>query len=183
MCSCDKNPTSSFEAFSFRSFRIMILCLLNFFKCMHCIFGFAAEAILLGFQHYLVMLGTTVLIPSALVPQMGGGNVRRWSGEMKLCIWILVIYDSLFLQEEKAKVIQTLLFVAGLNTMLQTWFGTRLPAVMGGSYTFVAPTISIILSNRWNDPDPIMVCDLDHFAFSTQTCLILLANLCGSNCK
>lgn len=35
-----------------------------------------AEAILLGFQHYLVMLGTTVLIPSSLVPQMGGGNVR-----------------------------------------------------------------------------------------------------------
>jgi len=36
----------------------------------------AAEAILLGFQHYLVMLGTTVIIPTALVPQMGGGNVR-----------------------------------------------------------------------------------------------------------
>lgn len=35
----------------------------------------AAEAILLGFQHYLVMLGTTVIIPTALVPQMGGGNV------------------------------------------------------------------------------------------------------------
>ncbi|XLR34989.1 hypothetical protein S83_062889, partial [Arachis hypogaea] len=34
------------------------------------------EAILLGFQHYLVMLGTTVLIPSSLVPQMGGENVR-----------------------------------------------------------------------------------------------------------
>ncbi|KAG6386161.1 hypothetical protein SASPL_155052 [Salvia splendens] len=89
------------------------------------------EAILLGFQHYLVVLGTTVLIPTALVPQMGGGN------------------------EEKAKVIQTLLFVTGLNTLLQTWFGTRLPAVIGGSYTFVAPTISIILSGRWDDPDPI----------------------------
>ncbi|KAK6153327.1 hypothetical protein DH2020_012966 [Rehmannia glutinosa] len=89
------------------------------------------EAILLGFQHYLVMLGTAVIIPTALVPQMGGGN------------------------EEKAKVIQTLLFVAGLNTLLQTWFGTRLPAVIGGSYTFVAPTISIILSGRWSDPDPI----------------------------
>ena len=61
------------------------------------------------------------------------------------------------MQEEKAKVIQTLLFVAGLNTLLQTWFGTRLPAVIGGSYTFVAPTISIILSGRWDDPDPIMV--------------------------
>lgn len=35
----------------------------------------SAEAILLGFQHYLVMLGTTVLIPTALVPQMGGGYV------------------------------------------------------------------------------------------------------------
>ncbi|KVH98947.1 Xanthine/uracil/vitamin C permease, partial [Cynara cardunculus var. scolymus] len=89
------------------------------------------EAILLGFQHYLVMLGTTVIIPTALVPQMGGGN------------------------EEKAKVIQTLLFVAGWNTLLQTLFGTRLPAVIGGSYTFVAPTISIILSSRWSDPDPI----------------------------
>ncbi|XP_073284197.1 nucleobase-ascorbate transporter 6-like [Primulina huaijiensis] len=89
------------------------------------------EAILLGFQHYLVMLGTTVIIPTALVPQMGGGNA------------------------EKAQVIQTLLFVAGLNTLLQTWFGTRLPVVIGGSYTFVSPTISIILSGRWNDQDPI----------------------------
>lgn len=89
------------------------------------------EAILLGFQHYLVMLGTTVLIPTALVPQMGGGN------------------------EEKAKVIQTILLVAGLNTLLQTTFGTRLPAVMGGSYTFVAATISIILSGRFNNLDPI----------------------------
>ncbi|RZC79766.1 hypothetical protein C5167_042340 [Papaver somniferum] len=84
------------------------------------------EAILLGFQHYLVMLGTTVIIPTALVPQMGGDN------------------------EEKAKVIQTLLFVAGLNTLAQTMFGTRLPAVIGGSYTFVAPTISIILAGRYN---------------------------------
>ncbi|XP_051123317.1 nucleobase-ascorbate transporter 6-like [Andrographis paniculata] len=89
------------------------------------------EAILLGFQHYIVMLGTTIMIPSALVPQMGGGI------------------------EEKARVIQTLLFVAGLNTFLQSWFGTRLPVVIGGSYTFIAPTISIILSNRWSDPDPI----------------------------
>ncbi|XP_011028608.1 PREDICTED: nucleobase-ascorbate transporter 6 [Populus euphratica] len=90
------------------------------------------EAILLGFQHYLVMLGTTVLIPSALVPQMGGGN------------------------KEKADVIQTLLFVAGLNTLLQSLFGTRLPAVIGGSYTFVPTTISIILSGRFSDEvDPV----------------------------
>ncbi|XP_038988107.1 nucleobase-ascorbate transporter 6-like [Phoenix dactylifera] len=52
------------------------------------------------------MLGTTVIIPTALVPQMGGGN------------------------DEKAQVIQTLLFVAGLNTLLQTLFGTRLQGLL-----------------------------------------------------
>ncbi|KAE9613410.1 putative xanthine/uracil/vitamin C permease [Lupinus albus] len=89
------------------------------------------EAILLGFQHYLIMLGTTVLIPTYLVPHMGGGN------------------------EEKAKMIQTLLFVAGINTFFQTLFGTRLPAVMGASYTFVPTTISIILAGRYSDiPNP-----------------------------
>lgn len=60
-------------------------------------------------------------------------------------------------QDEKAKVIQTLLFVAGLNTLLQTLFGTRLPAVMGGSYTFVPTTISIILAGRFSDDDPATV--------------------------
>ncbi|KAG6525916.1 nucleobase-ascorbate transporter 6-like [Zingiber officinale] len=84
------------------------------------------EAVLLGFQHYLVMLGTTVIIPTILVPQMGGGN------------------------DEKARVIQTLLFVAGLNTLIQTTVGTRLPAVIGGSYTFVVPTVSIILDDRFS---------------------------------
>ncbi|KAG8366193.1 hypothetical protein BUALT_Bualt17G0051100 [Buddleja alternifolia] len=84
------------------------------------------EAILLGFQHYLVMLGTTVLIPTFLVPQMGGRN------------------------KEKALVIQTLQFVAGLNTLTQSFFGTRLPAVIGGSYTFLPATISIVLAGRYN---------------------------------
>lgn len=46
---------------------------------------------------------------------------------------------------------QTLLFVAGINTLFQTYFGTRLPAVIGGSYTFVMPTISIILAGRYSD--------------------------------
>ncbi|KAI7747402.1 hypothetical protein M8C21_002323 [Ambrosia artemisiifolia] len=89
------------------------------------------EAILIGFQHYIVMLGSIVIISTALVLQMGGGN------------------------KEKADVIQTMLFVAGLNTLLQTMFGTRLPAVIGSSYTYVPPTISIILSGRWNDPNPV----------------------------
>ncbi|KAK4377220.1 hypothetical protein RND71_003516 [Anisodus tanguticus] len=84
------------------------------------------EAIILGFQHYLVMLGTTVIIPTIIVPQMGGDN------------------------EEKAQVIQTLLFVAGLNTLLQSWFGTRLPVVIGGSFTFILPAVFVALSSRYN---------------------------------
>lgn len=56
-----------------------------------------------------------------------------------------------FFQEEKAKMIQTLLFVAGVNTLTQTSFGTRLPAVIGASYTFVPTTLSIVLAGRYSD--------------------------------
>ncbi|KAL3505048.1 hypothetical protein ACH5RR_034889 [Cinchona calisaya] len=83
------------------------------------------EAILLGFQHYLLTLGNVVLIPSIIVPQMGGGNA------------------------EKAKVIQNLLFVSGMNTLLQSFFGTRLSSVIGGSYVFLIPTNSILQARRY----------------------------------
>ncbi|KAG5526299.1 hypothetical protein RHGRI_032548 [Rhododendron griersonianum] len=84
-----------------------------------------ASAIPLGFEHHMVMLGTTVIIPSIIVPLMGGG------------------------QKEKAEVIQTSLFVTGLNTLLQTWFGTRLPVVIGSSYSFIAPALFTVLSDRY----------------------------------
>ena len=47
-------------------------------------------------------------------------------------------------QDDKVRVVQTLLFVEGINTLLQTLFGTRLPTVIGGSYAFMVPIISII---------------------------------------
>lgn len=34
-----------------------------------------AEAVMLAFQHYVVMLGTIVMLASFLVPQMGGDHV------------------------------------------------------------------------------------------------------------
>lgn len=151
---------------SFFYFRLLFVTLKSNHDCW--CFVLTAEAILLGFQHYLVMLGTTVIIPTALVPQMGGGNVRNYMnlGTIILALMVCLFnnYNPIkwFDQEEKAKVIQTLLFVAGINTLLQTFFGTRLPAVISASYTFVAPTLSIILSGRWSDPDPISVRDLDH---------------------
>lgn len=90
-----------------------------------------AETILLAFQNYILMLGTSVMIPSFLVPAMGGNP------------------------GDKARVIQTLLFVAGINTLLQALFGTRLPAVVGGSFAYVIPVAYIINDSslqRINDP-------------------------------
>ncbi|KAL1534504.1 N alpha-acetyl-transferase [Salvia divinorum] len=83
------------------------------------------EAMILGFQHYLVMLGTTVIIPTIIVPFMGGGNV------------------------EKAQLMQTLLFVSGINTLLQTWFGTRMPVVIGGSLRFLIPSLYVAFAQRY----------------------------------
>ncbi|CAA6657539.1 unnamed protein product [Spirodela intermedia] len=73
------------------------------------------EAILLGFQNYVVSLGAIVLVANILVRQIGGR------------------------QEEKAKLIQTMVFVSGINTLLQVNFGTRLPVVIGRSQTFILP--------------------------------------------
>ncbi|XP_058069288.1 nucleobase-ascorbate transporter 3 [Magnolia sinica] len=78
------------------------------------------EMIFLAFQHYIVMLGSTVMISAILVPKMGGNN------------------------GDKARVIQTLLFMNGLNTLLQTLMGTRLPTVMNASFAFIIPVLSII---------------------------------------
>ncbi|XP_071716996.1 nucleobase-ascorbate transporter 1 [Rutidosis leptorrhynchoides] len=78
------------------------------------------ETILLAFQNYILVIGTSVMIPSLLVPLMGGSD------------------------GDKARVIQTLLFVSGINTLLQTLFGTRLPAVVGGSFAYVMPILYII---------------------------------------
>ncbi|GKV30381.1 hypothetical protein SLEP1_g39199 [Rubroshorea leprosula] len=83
------------------------------------------QAFLLAFQHYIVMLGTTVLIANLLVPRMGGTH------------------------GDKARVIQTLLLMSGVNTLLQTLFGSRLPTVMGASFAYMLPVFSII--NGIND--------------------------------
>jgi hypothetical protein len=58
------------------------------------------------------------------------------------------------LKHDKAKVVQTLLFVNGIKTLLQTLFGTRLPTIMGGSYAYVVPVLSII-----RDPSIAQIAD------------------------
>ncbi|KAL6493223.1 N-terminal acetyltransferase [Orobanche gracilis] len=93
--------------------------LLQLHYCIHSNPSWVQTAIL-AFQHYIVMLGTTVMIATLLVPRMGGGP------------------------GDKARVIQSLLFMSGINTLLQTWFGTRLPTVMGPSFAYVISVLAII---------------------------------------
>ncbi|KAJ7566678.1 hypothetical protein O6H91_02G114300 [Diphasiastrum complanatum] len=83
------------------------------------------ETIVLGFQHYLTVVGNHVLIPSMLVGQMGGDNGA------------------------KARVIQTLLFVNGINTLVQSFLGTRLPVVINGSFAYFIPIFTIINASRF----------------------------------
>ncbi|KAL8166052.1 hypothetical protein V2J09_007551, partial [Rumex salicifolius] len=87
------------------------------------------QLMFLAFQHYIVMLGTTVLIATTIVPSMGGTN------------------------GDTAHVIQTLLFMTGINTLLQSWLGSRLPAVMGPSYAFIIPVMSITNGYRQSNFD------------------------------
>ncbi|KAJ3674360.1 hypothetical protein LUZ60_004976 [Juncus effusus] len=84
------------------------------------------EVVLLAFMHYVIMLGSIVMISSILVPQMGGNH------------------------GDKARVIQTFLFMSGINTLFQTFLGSRLPTVMNASFAFIIPVSSIIsdYSNR-----------------------------------
>ncbi|KAG0519847.1 hypothetical protein BDA96_08G021600 [Sorghum bicolor] len=106
--------------------------------------------IMLGFQHFILCLGTAVMIPTLLVPLMGGNA------------------------HDKAIVVQTVLFVTGINTLLQTLFGTRLPTVIGGSYAFVIPVISII-----SDPSLMQISD-DHTRFKVAMRAIQGAQIISS---
>eukprot|EP00892_Ulva_mutabilis_P012819 jgi/Ulvmu1/990/UM103_0017.1 len=66
------------------------------------------------------MLGATVVIPTLLVPAMGGDD------------------------DDKAQTIQSIFFASGLNTLLQTTWGDRLPIIQGGSFSFLTPAFAII---------------------------------------
>lgn len=46
--------------------------------------------------------------------------------------------------------IQTLLFMSGINTLLQTMIGSRLPTVVSASFAFMLPVLSIINDNGEN---------------------------------
>nr|XP_058958308.1 solute carrier family 23 member 2-like [Pocillopora verrucosa] len=88
--------------------------------------------LLLGFQHYLTMLGGTLAIPFILSGPMCFSN------------------NTLAISE----VLSTIFFVSGLVTLLQSTFGVRLPIVQGGTFSFLTPTFAILSLPQWTCPDP-----------------------------
>jgi nucleobase transporter 1/2 len=85
-----------------------------------------AKAIPLGFQQYLTMFGSTVVIPMLLVSALG------------------VNEDEAAMKHHLGQLIGTIFFVSGICTLLQTTIGNRLPIVQGGTFSFFAPTFAIL---------------------------------------
>lgn len=73
-----------------------------------------------------------------------------------VCVWRMTIsVGHQFLQGDLARTVQTVLFVSGINTLIQTFLGTRLPVIMGNSFYFLAMTLSIVQRAGIADyPDP-----------------------------
>ncbi|CAA2957159.1 Hypothetical predicted protein [Olea europaea subsp. europaea] len=80
---------------------------------------------LYGFQHYLSMLGSLILIPLVIVPAMGGTY------------------------EDAANVFCPTLFMTGVTTLFHTSFGSRLPLLQGPSFLYLAPALAIINSPKF----------------------------------
>jgi hypothetical protein len=68
----DSNPPWGASEFSIRKIYISVGISLILKRVLSAVPG---EAIILGFQHYILALGTAVMIPSVLVPMMGGNDV------------------------------------------------------------------------------------------------------------
>lgn len=87
--------------------------------------------VLLGFQHYLTMMGGTVSYPFILAP--------------KMCI----------AEDDPARghIQSTIFFVSGLGTLLQTTFGVRLPIIQGSTFGHLVPILAILSQPQWLCPD------------------------------
>ncbi|XP_064614097.1 solute carrier family 23 member 1-like [Liolophura sinensis] len=86
--------------------------------------------ILLGFQHYLTMFGSTLSVPLVLAPH--------------LCM----AKDYLGLSQ----LVSTTFFVSGICTILQSTLGNRLPIIQGATFAFLTPSIAILSQPQWECP-------------------------------
>jgi len=79
------------------------------------------ESLTLGFQHYLTMFGSTIAIPFMMAGPLGiEGDAAKLT-----------------------QLISTMFLVSGICTLLQSTWGNRLPIIQGGTFSFLAPAITI----------------------------------------
>jgi len=78
------------------------------------------ESILLGTQHWLTMVGSTIAIPLVLSGALG--------------------FDG----GETAQLVGTFFVVSGVATLAQTTIGNKYPIVQGGTFSMLGPALAII---------------------------------------
>ncbi|XP_023609277.1 solute carrier family 23 member 1-like isoform X5 [Myotis lucifugus] len=87
--------------------------------------------IILGIQHFITALGGLVAVP-------------------------LILAKGLCLQHDpltQSYLISTMFFVSGICTLLQVFFGVRLPILQGGTFAFVAPSLAMFSLPTWKCPE------------------------------
>ncbi|XP_066218881.1 solute carrier family 23 member 1-like isoform X1 [Saccopteryx leptura] len=87
--------------------------------------------IFLGIQHFLTALGGLVAVP-------------------------LILAKGLCLQHDpltQSYLISTIFFVSGICTLLQVFLGIRLPILQGGTFAFLAPSLSMLSLPTWKCPE------------------------------
>ena len=83
-------------------------------------------AVLLGIQHYLTMLGATVLIPFIVFGAFESNGIAMP-------------------QEALALIIATMFLTSGITTLIQqSRIGNKLPIIQGGSFAFLGPMFAIV---------------------------------------
>ncbi|MBN3278567.1 S23A2 protein, partial [Polyodon spathula] len=82
-------------------------------------------------QHYILAFGGIIAVPLILAEPMCFGDNNS----------------------VKSQLISTIFLVSGLCTLLQTTFGTRLPILQGGTFSFLTPTLAILALPEWRCPD------------------------------
>jgi xanthine/uracil permease len=78
------------------------------------------QSILLGTQHWLTMVGSTIAIPLVLAGAIG------------------------FNGSQTAQLVGTFFVVSGVATLAQTTIGNRYPIVQGGTFSMLGPALAII---------------------------------------
>jgi len=78
------------------------------------------QSVLLGVQHWLTMVGSTIAIPLVLAGAIG------------------------FNASQTAQLVGTFFVVSGIATLAQTTVGNRYPIVQGGTFSMLGPALAII---------------------------------------